>query len=66
MSTFLSYTLEKKTFQKPGFFWKGAIEGVAGPETANNAGAGGGIRSSAWPLGIPLSPIMGKNLLKEH
>src|SRR5688500_3065632 len=35
--TFLSYTLEKKLSKKPEEFGKGAIEGVAGPEAANNA-----------------------------
>ena len=39
--TFLSYFLEKKLSKKPEEFGKGAIEGVAGPEAANNAAVAG-------------------------
>ncbi|HEY7764651.1 MAG TPA: tripartite tricarboxylate transporter permease, partial [Aestuariivirgaceae bacterium] len=39
--TFLSYSLEKKLAKKPEEFGKGAIEGVAGPEAANNAAVAG-------------------------
>ena len=38
--TILSYSIEQKTAADPSRFGKGAIEGVAGPETANNAYAG--------------------------
>jgi putative tricarboxylic transport membrane protein len=58
MSTFLSYTLEKRLSKNPSSFGRGAIEGVAGPETANNAGAGGAF-VPLLALGIPSSPIMG-------
>src|SRR5690606_21350801 len=39
LSAFASYTLEKRISKHPERFGKGAIEGVAGPESANNAGA---------------------------
>jgi putative tricarboxylic transport membrane protein len=39
--TFLSYVTERKLTRYPGEFGKGAIEGVAGPEAANNASAAG-------------------------
>ena len=39
LASFGAYSLEKKIFENPGEFGKGAIEGVAGPEAANNAGA---------------------------
>ncbi|MFG1193447.1 tripartite tricarboxylate transporter permease, partial [Xanthobacter flavus] len=39
LSSFASYSLEKKVSKHPREFGKGAIEGVAGPESANNAGA---------------------------
>src|SRR4030095_3822026 len=38
-SSFASYTIEKKIAKDPSMFGKGAIQGVAGPEDANNAGA---------------------------
>lgn len=58
MSTFLSYTVEKKLSKHPEEFGKGAIAGVAGPETANNAAAGGAF-VPMLALGIPPNPIMG-------
>ena len=39
LASFASYTMEKKLAKDPSRFGKGAIEGVAGPEAANNAGA---------------------------
>ncbi len=39
LGPFASYTVEKKLAKDPSRFGKGAIEGVAGPESANNAGA---------------------------
>ncbi|OGP65262.1 MAG: transporter [Deltaproteobacteria bacterium RBG_13_53_10] len=39
LASFMSYIVEKKLSKHPERFGKGAIEGVAGPETANNAGA---------------------------
>ena len=59
LSAFASYTLEKKIRRRPGEieFGKGNIRGVAGPESANNAGA----QASFIPLltlGIPGNPVM--------
>jgi TctA family transporter len=57
LSSFASYALEKKISKHPERFGKGAIEGVAGPESANNAGA----QTSFIPmltLGIPGNATM--------
>ncbi len=57
LSSFAAYSIEKKISKTPGRFGKGAIEGVAGPESANNAGA----QTSFIPmltLGIPSNPVM--------
>ncbi|MGE5118062.1 MAG: tripartite tricarboxylate transporter permease [Betaproteobacteria bacterium] len=57
LSSFASYTLEKRLARDRSRFGKGAIEGVAGPESANNAGA----QTSFIPmltLGIPPNPVM--------
>jgi putative tricarboxylic transport membrane protein len=50
--TFVSYVLEKKLSKHPEQFGTGAIEGVAGPESANNA-ASGGTLVPMLSLGIP-------------
>lgn len=52
--TFLSYTLEKRLTKHPEEFGKGAIEGVAGPEAANNASAAG-VLVPLLTLGLPTS-----------
>jgi len=52
--TFLSYALEKKLTKHPEEFGNGAIEGVAGPEAANNAAATG-VLVPLLTLGIPTS-----------
>jgi len=52
--TFLSYSLEKKLSRHPHEFGNGAIEGVAGPEAANNAAATG-VLVPMLTLGIPTS-----------
>ena len=57
LSSMVSYTVEKRVSKTPERFGKGAIEGVAGPETANNAAA----TSSFIPLltlGLPTNPVM--------
>jgi putative tricarboxylic transport membrane protein len=57
LSAFASYTLEKRWARDPSRFGNGAIEGVAGPESANNAGA----QTSFIPmltLGIPSNAVM--------
>jgi len=52
--TFLSYTIERKLSRHKEEFGKGAIEGVAGPEAANNAAAAG-ILVPLLTLGLPTS-----------
>ena len=52
--TFLSYYVEKKLSSKPEEFGRGAIEGVAGPEAANNASAAG-VLVPMLTLGLPTS-----------
>ncbi len=57
MSSMVAYAVERKATKKPEEFGKGAIQGVAGPETANNAAA----TSSFIPLlslGIPANATM--------
>lgn len=57
LASFGSYALEKKMSKHPEQFGKGAIEGVAGPESANNAGA----QTSFIPmltLGLPSNAVM--------
>lgn len=77
--TFLSYAVEKRISKTPDQFGKGAIEGVAGPESANNA-ASGSTLIPLLSLGIPPNVIMallmgalmihgvipGPLLMKEH
>ncbi|MDR2613790.1 MAG: tripartite tricarboxylate transporter permease [Candidatus Accumulibacter sp.] len=53
----LSYSMEKGLSKTPGKFGKGAIEGVAGPETANNSYCGGAM-IPLLTLGIPSSPTI--------
>lgn len=52
--TFLSYSLERRLTRHPEEFGKGAIEGVAGPEAANNAAAAG-VLVPLLTLGLPTS-----------
>lgn len=52
--TFLSYSVEKRLAKHPEEFGNGAIEGVAGPEAANNASAAGTL-VPLLTLGIPTS-----------
>jgi TctA family transporter len=57
LSSFAAYALEKKIAKDPSRFGRGAVEGVAAPESANNAGA----QTSFIPLltlGIPSNPVM--------
>jgi putative tricarboxylic transport membrane protein len=57
IASFLSYGLEKKMAKEPDRFGKGAIEGVAGPEAANNAATSGGF-IPLFTLGIPSNITM--------
>jgi putative tricarboxylic transport membrane protein len=57
LASFAAYTMEKRISKNSAEFGKGAIEGVAAPESANNAGA----QTSFIPmltLGIPSNPVM--------
>src|ERR687891_284036 len=57
LSSFAAYALEKKSSKEPQRFGRGAVEGVAAPESANNAGA----QTSFIPmltLGIPGNAVM--------
>ena len=57
IASFASYALEKRVSGTPKRFGKGAIEGVAGPEAANNAAAGGAF-IPLLTLGIPPNVVM--------
>ena len=79
ISSFVSYGVEKKLSARPEQFGTGVIEGVAGPEAANNAAAGGAF-IPLLTLGIPANAVMamllgaltiygmqpGPMLIKEH
>jgi len=79
LASLMSYAIEKRISKHPEKFGTGTIEGVAGPETANNAGAGGSF-IPLLTLGIPCNVVMavlmgalmihgispGPLLLKEH
>ncbi|WP_370222418.1 tripartite tricarboxylate transporter permease [Pararhodobacter marinus] len=57
LAAFMSYAMEKRVAKEPGRFGKGAIEGIAGPEAANNAA----VQTAFIPtltLGIPGDVIM--------
>ncbi|MFO0293717.1 MAG: tripartite tricarboxylate transporter permease [Rhodospirillales bacterium] len=55
VSTFVSYAVEKRLSKDPGSFGKGAVAGLAGPETANNATTGSAM-IPLLVLGIPAIP----------
>jgi len=57
VASFASYGLEKRIAKDPSRFGKGAIEGVAGPEAANNAGAQASF-IPMFALGIPPNAVM--------
>jgi putative tricarboxylic transport membrane protein len=62
VATFLTYDLEKKLSKHPERFGKGAIEGVAGPEAANNAVTGASmipLLTLGIPCGAVLAALMG-------
>lgn len=79
ISSFLSYGLEKRISRKPEEFGKGAVAGVAGPESANNSASTGAF-VPMLALGIPTGPItavligalmvhgvaVGPQLISEH
>ena len=57
IGAFASYALERKISRTPERFGNGAIEGVAGPEAANNSAAGGAF-IPLMTLGIPSNVVM--------
>ncbi|MCX8023193.1 MAG: tripartite tricarboxylate transporter permease [Syntrophorhabdaceae bacterium] len=57
IASFASYAIEKKVSKRPEEFGNGAIQGVAGPEAANNSAAGGAF-IPLLTLGIPANPVM--------
>jgi putative tricarboxylic transport membrane protein len=56
ISSFLSYALEKRLSRTPEEFGKGAVAGVAGPESANNAASTGAF-VPMLALGVPTGPV---------
>ena len=56
ISSFMSYALEKRISKHPEEFGKGAVAGVAGPESANNAASTGAF-VPMLALGIPTGPV---------
>jgi putative tricarboxylic transport membrane protein len=56
LASFLSYAVERKLSRHPEEFGKGAVEGVAGPESANNAGTAGAFVPLLC-MGIPANAI---------
>ena len=56
ISSFMSYALEKRVSKTPGEFGRGAVAGVAGPESANNAASTGAF-VPMLALGIPTGPV---------
>ena len=57
ISSFLSYALERRISRTPEEFGKGAVAGVAGPESANNAASTGAF-VPMLALGIPTGPVI--------
>jgi len=55
-ASFMSYAVERRISAHPERFGKGAIEGVAGPEAANNAAVAGSL-IPVLSLGIPSNPV---------
>ncbi len=56
ISTFVSYAIERRLSRHPEEFGRGAVAGVAGPESANNAATSGSF-VPMLALGVPSAPI---------
>src|SRR5262249_57169045 len=56
LASFLSYAVERKVSSHPEEFGKGAVEGLAGPETANNAGTAGALLPLLC-MGLPANAV---------
>ncbi len=69
IASFASYGLERRVSKHREEFGKGAIEGVAGPESANNAAAGGAM-IPLLSLGLPFTPttavLVGRDAPSRH
>jgi putative tricarboxylic transport membrane protein len=66
ISSFVAYAIEKKISKHPEEFGKGAIEGVAGPETANNSATGGAfvpLLTLGIPSNVAMAMLMGALLI---
>jgi putative tricarboxylic transport membrane protein len=66
ISSFISYAVEKKFSKHPEKFGTGAIEGVAGPETANNAATGGSfipLFALGIPPNVPMALLLGSLIM---
>ena len=66
MSSFASYAMEKRLSRHPEKFGNGAIEGVAGPESANNSATAGAfipLLSLGFPANIVMALFMGALLI---
>jgi putative tricarboxylic transport membrane protein len=66
MSSFASYAMEKRLSRKPERFGRGAIEGVAGPESANNSATAGAfipLLSLGFPSNIVMALFIGALLI---
>ena len=57
VSSFLSYTIERRSSKHPEKFGQGALEGVVGPESANNSHASAAM-IPLLTLGLPTNPVM--------
>src|SRR5262252_5150897 len=56
ISTFVSYAVERKLSRHPEEFGRGAVAGVAGPESANNSATSGAF-VPMLALGVPSGPV---------
>ena len=65
ISSFVSYGIERRMSKHPERFGNGAIEGVAGPESANNAAATGAF-VPMLALGIPTGPITAAEISNRY
>ncbi len=65
LASFLSYGMERKLSKHPEEFGKGAVEGLAGPESANNAGTAGAFVPLLC-MGIPANAVDGLAARRLH
>jgi putative tricarboxylic transport membrane protein len=65
LASFVSYIMEKKIAKNPDEFGHGRVEGVAGPESANNSATGGAM-VPFLALGIPTGPAIAIMMITEQ